>query len=116
MKITRVLLFVAAGFYGLSVIVGFVVGGFNGAVTAYLLWVCWPGIFALAFGLRLRNGGRILFWAIVALQAVRIVMSLVVLGSGDTSGLTQLILPILTLVFVLRRESRDFFKRPRDQR
>ncbi|MFC3996502.1 hypothetical protein ACFOVU_11275 [Nocardiopsis sediminis] len=78
-----------------------------GELTGQLL----PALLALPCALRLRKGRRPLFWTIVILQALAILPALIGLVGGDLRGLTRLILPVLTLIFVTRPASRDHFTR-----
>lgn len=106
-KAARVLLFIAAGLYGVTIVVANYLYGFNGVTHAYLVWTCWPGVFALAFALRIRSGGRLLMWSIVVLEVLRVLMSLGELDTGQ--GFTQMILPVVTMIAVLKRSSRHYF-------
>ncbi|PSK87362.1 hypothetical protein CLV63_13217 [Murinocardiopsis flavida] len=106
-KATRVLLFIAAGLYAVTIVVANYLYGFNGVTHAYLVWTCWPGVFAFAFALRIPKGGKLLMWSIVVLEVLRIMMSLGELDTGQ--GFTQMILPVVTMIAVLKRPSRQYF-------
>ncbi len=105
------LLLVQAVLYGIAVVVGLYVSRVDPAVTAELVWNCWPGVFALAFGIRLPKGRRLLMWSIFVLELVHGLGALLSLLAGEFTGLTQLILPVLILVCLLRSDSRAFFRR-----
>ena len=57
--------------------------------------------------LRLRSGGRPLFWGVLALQILVIVQALGSLGAADPRGVTQLLFPVAILVCILLRPSRQ---------
>jgi hypothetical protein len=89
------------------------IGGLDGAALTYVLWVTWPGIAYPVFALRLPHGGRPLYWSIVVLQALLGLMALADLLTGTIAGILQLIIPALSLAFVLRRPVREFLHRER---
>jgi hypothetical protein len=113
LKSLRIVLFVGAGLYAIGAVAGMAIGGLDGSALAYVLWVTWPGIAYLVFALRLPLGGRPLFWSIVALQALLGLMALANLLTGTIAGIFQLIIPALSLAFVLRRPAREFLRRER---
>ncbi|TDQ49241.1 hypothetical protein [Actinorugispora endophytica] len=107
LRIARVLLFVVAGISLAVFCVGAAFLPLTPSVLAELTWILVPGVLSLVFGVRIPKGGRPLFWSIVVLQALFVLFSLGELGQGPR-GLTQMLFPVLILVFVLRRPSRDF--------
>ncbi|MFC3996533.1 hypothetical protein ACFOVU_11440 [Nocardiopsis sediminis] len=109
-KTTRVVLFIMAAIYGITVVVNLV--PIDPAVHANLVLTCWPGAFCLAFGLRIPTGGRVLMWSILVLLVIRILWSVGVFFGGDLAGITQLILPIIAMVCLLRARSRLYYRTP----
>ncbi|NGN70453.1 hypothetical protein G5C51_42065 [Streptomyces sp. A7024] len=53
---------------------------------------------------------------VIILQAFWILSALGTMGNGDPKGVTQLILPILAIVFITRPGVKDWFQLPPDQR
>lgn len=100
-------LFITAGLSILVGIGGLMVVGFSGEALGAMTWVALPGLFCLGFGLRLRRGGRLLFWSIIVVQALILLQALGNLAAADPRALTQSVLPILTLVFVTRPQARE---------
>lgn len=111
LRTARVLLLVQAVLYGIAVVLGLYISRVDPAVTAQLVWECWPGVFALAFGLRLPKGRRLLMWAIFALELIHGLGALLALLTGEFTGLLQLILPALILAHLMRSDARAFFHR-----
>ncbi|MFC3998231.1 hypothetical protein ACFOVU_20060 [Nocardiopsis sediminis] len=109
-KTVRVVLFVMAAFYGVTVVMNF--WPIDPAVHAELVLTCWPGVFCLAFGLRIPKGGRVLMWSILVLLVIRSLWSVGVFLGGSLAGITQLILPVIALVYLLRAPSRAYFSTP----
>lgn len=110
-KTVRVLLYVLAGATVLVIAGVLMFAGVSAELLGYLTWVCWPGIVGFVVALRMNRPGRAKFWLIVVVAAFGILNALGSLGQGDPRGVTTLIIPILILVFVLRRASRTYFKR-----
>jgi hypothetical protein len=106
-RTVRVLLYVLAGFTALFVIGALVYAGVTAELLGYLTWSAWPGVVGFVVALRLGHPGPVKFWLIIVVSAFGIVTSLGELG--DPRGITSLIIPILILVFVLRRVSRTYF-------
>ncbi|HEY3685224.1 MAG TPA: hypothetical protein VGL93_19495 [Streptosporangiaceae bacterium] len=108
-KTVRVLLYILAGFTVLLVVSALVYAGVTAELLGYLTWFAWPGIVGFVVALRLGHPGRVKFWLLVVVSAIDIVNSVSELGGGDPRGITSLILPVLILVFLLRRPSRTYF-------
>ncbi|GLU50521.1 hypothetical protein Nans01_48720 [Nocardiopsis ansamitocini] len=106
----RILLFVYAGLTALTVVGGLLIFPLSAETFGALLYLALPGVLALLFGLRMPKGRAGLFWGIVVLQAFLILTGIGRLGNGEIQGLTSIILPILVLVLVLRRESREHLR------
>ncbi|GAA3752983.1 hypothetical protein HDA32_005565 [Spinactinospora alkalitolerans] len=110
LKVVRILLFVLAGLSAVGVVAALVlVEAVTDAVVGALLWAVFPGVLSLIFGLRLPRGGPVLFWSIAVLQALNLFLAVGNLSEG-VQGITQMLIPILTLVFLLRAPSRRFFR------
>lgn len=81
--------------------------GADAYAFGYLLVESVPGAAFLLLGLLIRRGRRTVFWSILAVLAVYLSTVLIsVLGGGS---FTQLALPVIALVLLLRRSSRAFF-------
>ena len=107
LRITRVLLYTFAGITLLAVVAALFWADLNAETLGALTWVALPGLLALVCALRLRSGGRSLFWIVLALQLLIIVQALGNLGAADPRGVTQLLFPVAILVCVLLRPSRQ---------
>ncbi|MFC4561645.1 hypothetical protein ACFO4E_07235 [Nocardiopsis mangrovi] len=110
LKKARVCLYITAGVAVAMLAAGLLVGldarGMGG-LTGQLL----PALLALPCALRLPKGRRPLFWTITVLQVWGMLGALAALGAGDPRGLTQLVLPVLVLVFITRPAARAHVKR-----
>lgn len=114
-KAVRVVLYIAAAFTALLVVAGIVAFGLTPELAGALVWESWEGVVAFIVALNLKKPSRVKFWLIIVIAAFYIVGAVASLGGGDPRGITGLILPILLLVFVLRRESRRYFFRRSEQ-
>jgi hypothetical protein len=108
-KTVRVLLYILAGFTVLLVVSALVYAGVTAELLGYLTWFSWPGIAGFVVALRLGRPGPVKFWLVVVISAVDIINALSRLGGGDPRGITSLVLPVLILVFLVRRSSRTYF-------
>ncbi|WP_046469652.1 hypothetical protein [Allosalinactinospora lopnorensis] len=108
LKAARWCLFLTAGISLITGIGGLAAAGVSGATLGTMTWVMLPGILCLAFGLRLRKGGRGLFWSIIAVQALVLLLTLGNLAGGDPRAITQSLLPVLILIFVTRPAARAY--------
>ncbi|MFJ8051449.1 Tox-REase-5 domain-containing protein [Streptomyces luteogriseus] len=75
-----------------------------------------PGTIGWVFARRSWSGGVWVWRGLLALQAWLIVAALGNVGDGSGRGFTQLLLPILIVVFLTRRESREWFRLPDAER
>ncbi|MFC7328116.1 hypothetical protein [Marinactinospora rubrisoli] len=112
LKTVRVLLFVTAGLTAISVVGALFVYEINAVMLGRLTWAALPGVLSLIFALRLPKGRRVLYWSILVLQVLTMLIALGNLGNGSPQGFSQLLLPILTLVFLTQRASRTHFRAP----
>ncbi|CAM5611524.1 MULTISPECIES: Tox-REase-5 domain-containing protein [Streptomyces] len=85
-------------------------------VLGILLYASAPGVLAALLARHVRTGGARVRWGIVAVQIWLILGGLANLGDGSPDGLTQLVLPVLILVLVNRRGSREWFRLPPGER
>lgn len=74
-----------------------------------LVWISWPGALGFVLAVQVKRPSRVRFWLIIVVAAVLAFGSLSELGQGDPGGVLALVLPLVILVFVLRRPSRDYF-------
>ncbi|MGC4976131.1 Tox-REase-5 domain-containing protein [Streptomyces sp. DT199] len=75
-----------------------------------------PGTIGWALARRSWSGGVWVWRGLLALQAWLIVAALGNVEDGSGRGFTQLFLPILIVVFLTRRESREWFRLPDAER
>ncbi|MGW7494849.1 Tox-REase-5 domain-containing protein [Streptomyces luteogriseus] len=75
-----------------------------------------PGTIGWVLARRSWSGGVWVWRGLLALQAWLIVAALGNIGDGSGRGFTQLFLPILIVVFLTRRESREWFRLPDAER
>ncbi|MFG3271705.1 Tox-REase-5 domain-containing protein [Streptomyces luteogriseus] len=75
-----------------------------------------PGTIGWVLARRSWSGGVWVWRGLLALQAWLIVAALGNVGDGSGRGFTQLFLPILIVVFLTRRESREWFRLPDAER
>ncbi|MEV5100419.1 Tox-REase-5 domain-containing protein [Streptomyces massasporeus] len=75
-----------------------------------------PGTIGWVLARRSWSGGVLVWRGLLALQAWLIVAALGNVGDGSGRGFTQLFLPILIVVFLTRRESREWFRLPDPER
>lgn len=113
-KTVRVLLFVVAGFTLLLIVGALLAFGYTAELLGALAWDSWPGVVGFIVALKIKKPSRVKFWLIIVVAAFDILNALSWLGEGDPRGFTTMILPILILVFVLRRSSRQYFHRSRE--
>ncbi|MEU6469060.1 Tox-REase-5 domain-containing protein [Streptomyces massasporeus] len=75
-----------------------------------------PGTIGWVLARRSWSGGVLVWRGLLALQAWLIVAALGNVRDGSGRGFTQLFLPILIVVFLSRRESREWFRLPEPER
>ncbi|MFJ6554333.1 Tox-REase-5 domain-containing protein [Streptomyces luteogriseus] len=75
-----------------------------------------PGTIGWVLARRSWSGGVWVWRGLLALQAWLILAALGNVGDGSGRGFTQLFLPILIVVFLTRRESREWFRLPDAER
>ncbi|MFC3996179.1 polymorphic toxin-type HINT domain-containing protein [Nocardiopsis sediminis] len=110
MRKARACLFTVAA-VAMAFLLGGVLVGLDARDMGELTFAVLPGLLALPCALRLGKGGRPLFWSIIGLQILGLLQALTTLTSGDPRGLPQMLLPVLTLVFVTRPASRGHLLR-----
>lgn len=109
-RTVRVLMFITAGLTLVIIVTGLALYGVSPEVVGFLVWSSWPGVLEFVLALLIRRPSRVKFWLIVVAAAFSILSSLAALGEGDPRGFTSQILPIVILVFLLRRSSRAYFR------
>ncbi|MFD3484536.1 ADP-ribosyltransferase [Streptomyces sp. NPDC058665] len=86
------------------------------ALTLAALYAMAPGVGAVILARRLWTGGKVVWMALIALQAWLLVGSVVNLYAGSARGVTQLLLPGALLALVSVGASRTWFELPAEQR
>lgn len=114
-KRVRMLLFVTAAITAIVIVGALLVGGFSAEILGALAWIAWPGVLGFVLALKIQKPSRVKFWLIIVAAAALILNAFSLLGEGDPRGITTLILPVLTLVFVLKESSRRYFHPAREQ-
>ncbi|MFC4565937.1 hypothetical protein ACFO4E_29130 [Nocardiopsis mangrovi] len=105
----RILLYTAGGLTLVIAAAMLILTGVTAYELGYNLMVSLPGIAQILLAAFIRRNGRVIFWSVLALETLIGLYSLLTLG-GD-GRITQLILPVATLVLLLRPASRAFFLR-----
>ncbi|SKA02194.1 hypothetical protein SAMN02745673_02191 [Marinactinospora thermotolerans DSM 45154] len=105
----RALLYVSGGLTLLLAVSMLILTGISAYELGYNLMASLPGILQILLAVFVRRGGRVVFWSILVLESLLALYSLLTLG-GD-GRITQLILPVVILVLLLRPASRAFFLR-----
>lgn len=108
-RATQVLMYVTAGITFVMTLAFLVSVGVSAASLGASLWIAAPGVISLLLALRIPRGGVGLRRGIIALEIFYILLSLSRLGNGDPRGAVNLILPIVVLVLLFRRETKDHF-------
>ncbi|MFD3521293.1 ADP-ribosyltransferase [Streptomyces sp. NPDC058653] len=86
------------------------------ALTLAALYATAPGVAAVILARRLWTGGKVVWLALIGLQAWLLVGSVVNLYGGSARGVSQLLLPGLLLGLVSVGASRTWFELPAEQR
>ncbi|MFJ1617058.1 Tox-REase-5 domain-containing protein [Streptomyces sp. NPDC088251] len=85
-------------------------------VIGILLYASLPGVLGLLLARHVRTGGRRVWWGLVAVQVWLVLGGVANIGDGSAHGFTQLLLPVLILVFLTRSQSRAWFLLPPGER
>ncbi|MCX4789563.1 Tox-REase-5 domain-containing protein [Streptomyces sp. NBC_01221] len=85
-------------------------------VIGILLYAAAPGILGLLLARHVRTGGKRVWWGLVAVQVWLVLGGVANIGDGSAHGFTQLLLPVLILVFLTRQQSRAWFLLPPGER
>jgi Flp pilus assembly pilin Flp len=88
----------------------------DGRLLAQVAFAGAPGTIGWVLARRSWSGGVWVWRSLVTLQAWLIIAALGNVGDGSGRGFTQLFLPILIVVFLTRRESREWFRLPDPER
>ncbi|MCK8434413.1 hypothetical protein G3I77_15695 [Streptomyces sp. D2-8] len=88
----------------------------DGRLLAQVAFAAAPGTIGWVLARRSWSGGVWVWRGLLVLQAWLIVAALGNVGDGSGRGFTQLFLPILIVVFLTRRESRERFRLPDPER
>ncbi|MFF8398212.1 Tox-REase-5 domain-containing protein [Streptomyces sp. NPDC016172] len=88
----------------------------DGRLLGQVAFAAAPGTIGWVLARRSWSGGEWVWRGLLALQAWLIVAALGNVGAGSGRGFTQLFLPILIVVFLTRRESREWFRLPDPER
>ncbi|MFF9114608.1 Tox-REase-5 domain-containing protein [Streptomyces massasporeus] len=88
----------------------------DGRLLAQVAFAAAPGTIGWVLARRSWSGGVWVWRCLLALQAWLIVAALGNAVDGSGRGFTQLFLPILIVVFLTRRESREWFRLPDAER
>lgn len=107
LKAARVLMYILGGLSCVLAVSLVIVYGTSGPVMSGAIYQAVPGIASIWLAIYLRAGKKGVWWGAIALQAVWLFFALGRLGNGDPSGLIGLIIPVVTLVLLLRRSTRD---------
>ena len=68
-----------------------------------------PGVISLVLALRIPRGGVGLRRGIIALEIFYVLLAFSRLGAGDARGAVNLVFPVVVLVLLFRRDTKDHF-------
>jgi Flp pilus assembly pilin Flp len=88
----------------------------DGWLLGQVAFAAAPGTIGWVLARRSWTGGMWVWRGLLALQSWLIIAALGNVGDGSGRGFTQLFLPILIVVFLTHRESRDWFRLPELER
>jgi hypothetical protein len=108
-RAAQVLMCVTAGITFVMTLAFLVSVGLTAASLGAALWIVAPGVVSLLLALRIPRGGVGLRRGIIALEIFYVVLALSRLGNGDARGVANLILPVVVLVLLFRRTTKDHF-------
>ncbi|MFB7913034.1 Tox-REase-5 domain-containing protein [Streptomyces sp. NPDC056061] len=112
----RVLLFVLFGATALGGLGLFgsalAVDAMGAQVLGILLYAAAPGVLGLLLARHVRTGRKRVWWGLVAVQVWLVLGGVANIGDGSARGFTQLVLPVLILFCLTRRQSRSWFLLP----
>ncbi|MFC3997716.1 hypothetical protein ACFOVU_17410 [Nocardiopsis sediminis] len=109
MRWVRILLFIAGGLTLVTAVSMLLITGATAYELGYNAMASLPGIAQLLLAIYIRRSGRVIFWSVLVLESLLGLYSLLTLGADGR--ITQLILPVATLVLLLRPPARAFFLR-----
>ncbi len=109
----RVLLYLTAVLSVVIMIAYLASGPVMGETVGRAVWGVWPGLVAFVLADRLFKPSRRVYWFVVALGVVYALRALSTIGQGDPRGVTNLALPALILILVLRGSSRAYLRQNR---
>ncbi|WP_067964120.1 hypothetical protein [Nocardiopsis trehalosi] len=105
----RALLYLSGGLTLLIALSMLMLTGISAYELGYNAMASLPGVAQILLAVFIRRNGRVVFWSILAVEALLCLYALLTLG-GDGRW-TQLILPAVILVLLLRPTARAFFLR-----
>lgn len=108
-RVAQVLMFVVAGITFLMTVAFVGSVGVTAAALGAALWIVAPGVVSLLLALRIPRGGVRLRRGIIALEIFYILLAISRLGNGDPRGLVNLVLPVVILVLLFRRDAKEHF-------
>ncbi|MGW2564016.1 Flp family type IVb pilin [Streptomyces sp. NPDC001514] len=86
------------------------VDALGGLVLGTLLHAAAPGVAGWLLARRAWTGGNGIRWGLIAVQAWLISGAMANLREGSLQGLTQLLLPVVILVFLCMKDTREWFR------
>ncbi|MFD9543177.1 Flp family type IVb pilin [Streptomyces sp. NPDC060022] len=92
------------------------VDALGGLLLGMLLYAAAPGVTGWLLARRAWTGGNGVRWGLIAVQAWLISGGLANLREGSLQGLTQLLLPVVILVFLCTKDSREWFRSASSER
>jgi hypothetical protein len=108
-RATQVLMFVTAGLTFAMTLAFLVSVGVTAASLGASLWIVAPGVVSLVLAMRVPRGGVGLRRGIIALEIFYVLLALSRLGNGDPRGAVNLVLPVVVLILLFRRNTKDHF-------
>ncbi|MFC3999477.1 hypothetical protein ACFOVU_26430 [Nocardiopsis sediminis] len=105
----RILLYVSGGLFVVTAVGMLMLTGVTAYELGYNAMASLPGVAQILLAVFIRRNGRVVFWSIVVLETLLALYSLITLG--EDGRIPQLILPVATLILLLRPASRAFFLR-----
>lgn len=109
-RAAQVLMYVLGGLSIVLAITLVIVYGTGGPVFSAAFVQIVPGIASVWLAIYLRPGRKGVWWGAIGLQAIWLFFAIGRLGNGDASGVIGLIIPVVTLVLLIRRSAREHAK------
>ncbi|WP_141926232.1 hypothetical protein [Haloactinospora alba] len=103
----RILLFVLGGFWAAMAVASLLMLGLDAYALGYAVMELLPAAFLITLASVIRKNGVVVFWLVLVSMTLYLLITLVLVLGGN--AVTQLLLPAMILILLLRSSSRAFF-------